>query len=164
MSATLIFKCWCFQYQGLNFPPTMDFSFLWTVCTLSHIHLFVTSWIVACQVPLSVRFSRQKCWSGLSFPPSGNLPDPGSKLASLLSPALADRFFTPSATWVNNSKIHEIRLWPVISRPEKVYACKKNASLNVCWVSWLYSVLWCFDSLWRFFVLNFIHQGAYSLL
>ena len=29
---------------------------------------FVTTWIVAHQVPLSIRFSRQEYWSGLPFP------------------------------------------------------------------------------------------------
>ena len=36
-----------------------------------------TMWTVACQVPLSVGFSRQEYWSGLPFPPPGNLPHPG---------------------------------------------------------------------------------------
>ena len=36
----------------------------------------LTSWIVACQAPLSMEFSRQEYWSGLPFPP-GDLPDPG---------------------------------------------------------------------------------------
>ena len=43
---------------------------------------------------LSAGFSRQEYWSGLSFPPPGDLPDPGSKPTSLASPALAGRFFT----------------------------------------------------------------------
>ena len=34
-------------------------------------------WTVARQVPLSVGFSGQECWSGLPFPPPGSLPDPG---------------------------------------------------------------------------------------
>ena len=38
-------------------------------------------------------------WSGLPFPPPGDLPDPGIKPSSLLSPALAGGFFTTSATW-----------------------------------------------------------------
>ena len=49
--------------------------------------------------PLSMGFSRQEYWSGLSCPPPGNLPDPGIKPTSLMSPALADRFFTTSASW-----------------------------------------------------------------
>ena len=34
---------------------------------------------VACQVPLSMRFSRQEYWSGLPFPSPGDLPNPGIK-------------------------------------------------------------------------------------
>ena len=37
------------------------------------------------------RFSRQEYWSGLPFPPPGDIPDPGIKP---VSPALAGRFFT----------------------------------------------------------------------
>ena len=45
--------------------------------SLSCFQLFVTPWTVACQVPLSMGFSRQVYWSGLPFPPPGDLPDPG---------------------------------------------------------------------------------------
>ena len=41
-----------------------------------------TSWTVAAQPPLSVRFSRQAYWSGLPFPPPGGLPDPGMEPGS----------------------------------------------------------------------------------
>jgi len=43
-------------------------------------------------------FSRQEYWSGLPCPPPGDLPHPGIELTSLMSPALAGRFFTTSAT------------------------------------------------------------------
>ena len=33
-------------------------------------------------------FSRQEYWSGLPFPPPGDLPDPGIETQSLMSPAL----------------------------------------------------------------------------
>ena len=59
----------------------------------------VTLWTVAHQAPLSMGYSRQKYWSGLLCPPSGDLPKPGMESASLKSAALAVRFFTPSATW-----------------------------------------------------------------
>ena len=39
--------------------------------------LFVAPWTVARQAPLSMGFSRQGCWSGLPFPPPGDLSDPG---------------------------------------------------------------------------------------
>ena len=55
-------------------------------------------WVVAHQAPLSMGVSRQEYWSGLSCPPPGDLPNPGIELTSLMSPALAGRFFTTSAT------------------------------------------------------------------
>ena len=60
------------------------------VQSLSHVQLFVTP-TVTCQPPLSMEFSRQEYWSGLPFPPAGDLPKPGIKPSSL---ALAGRFFT----------------------------------------------------------------------
>ena len=50
------------------------------------------------QAPLSMGFSRQEYWSELLCPPPGDLSNPGSELMSLMSPALAVKFFTPSAT------------------------------------------------------------------
>ena len=41
-----------------------------------------------------MEFSRQEYWSGLPFPTLGDLPDPGIEPRSLVSPALAGRFFT----------------------------------------------------------------------
>ena len=38
-----------------------------------------TPWTVACQVPLSVGFSRQEFWSGLPLSSPGNVPNPGIK-------------------------------------------------------------------------------------
>ena len=58
---------------------------------------FMTPWTVACQAPLSIEFSRQEQWSGLPFPPPGDLPDPEIEPESPMSPLLADRFFTTEA-------------------------------------------------------------------
>ena len=41
---------------------------------LNHIQLFLTSWTVARQAPLFMKFSRQEYWSGLPFPTPGDLP------------------------------------------------------------------------------------------
>ena len=54
----------------------------------SHVRLFVTLWTVACQAPLSMGFSRQEYWNELPCPPPGEIPDPGTKPISLVSPAL----------------------------------------------------------------------------
>ena len=66
---------------------------------LSHVQLFGTPWIIACQTHLFMGFSRQEYWSGVPFPSPGNLPYPGIEPASLMSPALAGGFFTTSTTW-----------------------------------------------------------------
>ena len=55
---------------------------------LSHVQLFETPWTVAHQAPLLMGFSRQEYWSGLPFPPPEDLPDPGIKIVSPVSPAL----------------------------------------------------------------------------
>ena len=55
---------------------------------LSRVQLFATLWTEAHQAPLSVGFSRQEYWSGLPFPPPGDLPDPGIKPESPVSPSL----------------------------------------------------------------------------
>ena len=71
-------------------------------CVLSNfsrVRLFLTPWTAAHQAPLSTGSSRQEYWRGLPRPPPGDLPDPGIKPVSLMSPALAGRFFATSATW-----------------------------------------------------------------
>ena len=65
----------------------------------SHVWLFVTLCTLASQAPLSMGFSRQEYWSGLLCVPPGDLPNQEMELVSLISPALAGRLFTTSATW-----------------------------------------------------------------
>ena len=62
----------------------------------SHVQLCqaLAPWTVAFEALLSVGFSRQKYWSGLSCPPAGDLPNPGTEPMSLMSPALAGGLFT----------------------------------------------------------------------
>ena len=66
-------------------------------CMLScfrQVQLFATLWIVACQSPLSIGFSRQEYWKGLLCPPPGDLPDPGIEPAFPAAPALRKDSFT----------------------------------------------------------------------
>ena len=72
------FKCACIMHAQL----------------LSRVWLFEIPWTVARQAPLSMGFPRQEYWSGLPFPPPGDLPDPGIQPSSPVSPALAGRLFT----------------------------------------------------------------------
>ena len=62
-----------------------------------HAQLYPTlcnPWTVAVQAPLFMEFSRREYWSGLSFPPPGDLPNPGTEHTTLASSALAGRIFT----------------------------------------------------------------------
>ena len=66
---------------------------------LSRFSHVATPWTVALQAPLSMRFSKQEYKSGLPCPSPKDLPNPGIKPASLISQALAGRFFATSLTW-----------------------------------------------------------------
>jgi hypothetical protein len=51
----------------------LEFPKLWMRCArvlshFSHVRLFATLWTIAHQAPLSMGFSRQEYWSGLTFP------------------------------------------------------------------------------------------------
>ena len=54
----------------------------------SHVQLFVTLWTVTFQAPLSLGTLQAEYWSGLPFPPPGDLLDPGIKSVSPVAPAL----------------------------------------------------------------------------
>ena len=99
------FKGWscCFEL-GARYTHGLSMWKL-TNSTLRHMHVlnvyccycsvvsdsFAVPLTVACQAPLSTGFPRQEYWSGLPFPPPGDISDPGIEHTS---PALADRFFT----------------------------------------------------------------------
>ena len=118
----------------------------------SCVQLFAILWTVACQAPLSMGFSSQEYCNELPFPFPGNLPYPGIELASLLSLALASRFFTTSATWkaplnsilllINNAQIKEVVSTDILKYVENITSkfvrCSKNSAqrnftaLNEC--------------------------------
>ena len=58
-------------------PPAMEVKGKVKVKSLSRVRLFATPWAAAYQASPSMGFSKQECWSGLPFPSSGDLPDPG---------------------------------------------------------------------------------------
>ena len=49
----------------------------------SRVCLFMISWTLACQAPLSIGFSREEYWSGLLCPLPRDLPNPGAEPESL---------------------------------------------------------------------------------
>ena len=64
------------------------FGFCDSLCVYTQSCLpFVTPWTVAWEVPLSMGFFRQEYWNGLAFPSPENLPQPGIKPLSPVSPS-----------------------------------------------------------------------------
>ena len=63
------------------------------------------------QAPLSMGFSSQEYWSGLPCPSPGDLPNPGIKPMSLMSPALASSFLTepPGKPYICNIYVLMLR-------------------------------------------------------
>ena len=88
-----LFSCRIFTVSGLIFRSLKHFLSLflymvWGNVLISFFYIFggdlftkscpilVIPWTIAHQVPLSMRFSRQEYWSGLSLPSPGDLPNP----------------------------------------------------------------------------------------
>ena len=82
-------EAWRAAVHGAAESETTD----WLNKLLSYIQLFCNP-MDCSQVPLSMGFPRQEYWSRLPFPSPGDLPHPEIKPTSLMSPALAGRFFT----------------------------------------------------------------------
>ena len=62
----------CYQWLVLHNTFILLFFFNFCCCLVDKSCLtLVTLWTVVCQAPLSMGFSRQKCWSGLPFPSPG---------------------------------------------------------------------------------------------
>jgi len=70
--------------------------------------------------------SRQEYWSGLPRPPPGDLPDPGVKPMSFLSPALTGRFFTTAlpGKWLGFQHMNLPGIYSVHSTcPDALLSC-----------------------------------------
>ena len=89
------------------------------ICMCLLAHLCITPWDPMNYSPLDSSVheisSRQEYWSSLPFPIPGDPPDPGIKLTSLASPALAGRFFTTAPS----------------GKPIYIYMCIKIASIKL---------------------------------
>ena len=84
------------QITVVEYFPHSWQNYACVLSRFSRVRLFATLWTVARQAPPSTRFSRQEYWSGLPFPPPGDLPDAEMEPTSLMSAALARRGSTTS--------------------------------------------------------------------
>ena len=93
---------------------------------LSRVRLFATPWTVAYEAPLSIEFSRQEYWSGLSFPPPRDLPDPGIKPRS---PALQADALPSEPPGKLKAEEPEIKL-PTSAGPSKKQENSRKTSIS----------------------------------
>ena len=77
---------------------------------------FATPWTIVHQAPLSMGLSWQEHWSGLSFLPPRDLPNPGIEAMSPIAPALASRFLTTELP----GKHLQVMIWTQISFTTKL--------------------------------------------
>ena len=69
-------RFWACRWNMVFMQCTWSFSCVRVFCIIAH------------QASLSMGFSRQEYWSRLPFPPPGDLPHPGIRLSSPMSPVL----------------------------------------------------------------------------
>ena len=77
-------QAYCCMLMKALFPQETNSG---DACILSHVQLLATLQTVACQVPLSMGFSRQEYCSVLPGPPPRALPNPGIEQRCLTSQA-----------------------------------------------------------------------------
>ena len=92
--------------------PWFGPMYIWPACmhakSLQSSPILWTYVLWPCQASLSTGFFRQEYWTGLLCPPPRDLPNPEIEAEFLMSPALADGFFTISTTW-------EAHIWPYLA-------------------------------------------------
>ena len=77
VKAFLVLSLWVTRCKACDKYISMWVYMYMCVCvceSLSCVQLFATPWTPACQVLLSMEFSRQEYWSGLPFSSPGGLP------------------------------------------------------------------------------------------
>ena len=86
------------KFHPWSYLPALSHSTL-MLSHFSHVQLFATPLTAACQIPLSIGFSRQEYWNRLPCLPSGDLPHSGMEPTSFMFPTSAGGFFTTSSTF-----------------------------------------------------------------
>ena len=75
---------WLLQFNRHTHTHTHVYIYMCTLNRFSRVRLFSNLWTIACQVPLSMGFSRHKYWNEFPCPPPRDIFDPGIESASLM--------------------------------------------------------------------------------
>ena len=114
------------------------------VCALSHfshVWLFVTTWTVAHEAPLSMGISRKEYWNGLPCLPPGDLPSPGIEPTSFMSPAWVGEFI---GRWVPpgpTCRFQNYLLLPIMWANSLKYLSNIHLSTHILLVQFLWRTL-----------------------
>ena len=117
------------------------------VCVRACAHL-LSHWVIAdslrphrlypTRLLCPLGFSRQEYWSLLPFASPGDLLDPGIEPTSLMSPALAGRFFTttpPGPAQKTPTLCHTKAFWYLYKGRTKL-SSNQLAAMSRCWACW----------------------------
>ena len=118
-------RLWRQSLRNLDYGFNL-FNCSFVLSHFSRVWLFATLWTISFEVPLSMGFARWEYWSWLPCPHAGDLPNPGIKFASLMSPTscgfrvtalvFCKRIATKSGflpLWVLSHLLNETGSWPV---------------------------------------------------
>ena len=116
----------------------------------------------------SMGFPGQEYWSGLPCPPPEDLPDSGTKPTSVVSPALAGRFFTTSATWEAQvyTNVYKCKVLPVchnsaqMPHPPGSPPSSQDLNTRPTLTFLLESQMQLLSPLWTLTPFRINHQGA----
>ena len=76
--------------------------------------------------------SRREYWDGLPCPSPGDHPDPGIEPMSLMSPALAGRFFTSGRRLVKQKTKNRTTIWSSNPTPVPISRGSHNSKRYMC--------------------------------
>ena len=87
MVSSIFFFFYLYLQIQIFLKGTYDFcNMLYKICSIAQwCPTLCSPWTVGCQAPMSTEFSKQVYWSGLPFPPQGNLPNLGIEAESFVS-------------------------------------------------------------------------------
>ena len=117
-------------------------STVFSVYSLNQVWLFETPWTVAHQVALSMGCSRKEYWSGLSFPPTGHLPNPGTKTALLEDSILLSHLGSPTITevifqWAKVTLVNSTSVNDVSGVPKTILTYRDSLKcMGLCVANW----------------------------
>ena len=151
------------QFCCVAFPLRSQEQEKWDSANMGFSPCMLAMSLQSCPILLQpygcMEFSRQEYWSRLPCPPPGDLPDPGTEPASLMSSALACRFFTASATWsLLKPNLYWLLNGRTVAEAREHWAAWDIILLYAWLDSWKIQKLWIFDTLETHWIIEWMDR------